>query len=73
MALQIENLQAKNDRGLLALKNINLEVRCGEILGIAGVAGNGQSELEEVITGLRKAESGKVRIFGDDITNNLKF
>lgn len=68
-ALRIKNIQAKSDRELLALKNINLEVRCGEILGIAGVAGNGQSELEEVITGLRKAESGTVEIFGEDVTN----
>ena len=69
VALKIENLEAKNDRGLPALKGINLEVRAGEILGIAGVAGNGQSELEEVITGLRKAENGKVLIFDKDVTN----
>ena len=68
-ALSIKNIQAKNNRGLPALKDINLAVRCGEILGIAGVAGNGQSELEEVITGLRKAESGKIEIFGKDVTN----
>jgi simple sugar transport system ATP-binding protein len=53
---------------LPALKNINLEVCAGEILGIAGVAGNGQSELVDVITGLRKVDSGKIFINGKEIT-----
>jgi simple sugar transport system ATP-binding protein len=67
--LQIKNLKAMNDRSLPALKGIDLEVRSGEILGIAGVAGNGQSELEEVIAGLRKATHGTVTICGQDVTN----
>lgn len=67
--LQIKNLKAMNDRSLPALKGIDLEVRSGEILGIAGVAGNGQSELEEVIAGLRKATDGTVTICGQDVTN----
>ncbi len=68
-ALEIENLQVKDDEGLQAVKGISLFLRKGEILGIAGVAGNGQSELVECITGLREAEQGKVRIFEEDMTN----
>ena len=67
--LQISNLRAENDRGLPALRGIDLEVRSGEILGIAGVAGNGQSELEEVIAGLRRAAAGTVHICGQNVTN----
>jgi len=67
--LKIDNLCAKNDRNLLAVDHVSLEVCGGEILGIAGVAGNGQTELEEVIAGLRKAVSGTVQIDGKDVTN----
>ncbi len=67
--LSITGLSAKNDRGLPALKGISLEVRAGEILGIAGVAGSGQRELGEVIAGLRPATAGQVRIRGRDMTN----
>ena len=67
--LQVDRLCALNDREIPAVKEVSLEVRSGEILGIAGVAGNGQSEIEEVIAGLRKATSGSVRICGQDVTN----
>ena len=67
--LKIEGLCAKDNRNLNVLNELELEVRKGEILGIAGVDGNGQSELVEVITGLRKAEKGKVIVNGKDITN----
>ena len=67
--LKIEDLKAKDNRGLFALNGLDLEVRRGEILGIAGVDGNGQSELVEVITGLKKAESGSVMINGKEIVN----
>ncbi len=67
--LAVQNLSAVNDRGLPALRGVSLEVRTGEILGIAGVAGNGQTELEEVITGLRRATSGTVTICGHTATN----
>ncbi len=67
--LELRNVRALNDKGLLALKGISLNVRRHEILGIAGVAGNGQRELAEVITGLRKVISGKVIIDGRDVTN----
>ena len=67
--LQVENLCANNDRNLVALDSISFDVRGGEILGIAGVAGNGQNELEEVLSGLRKSTSGKKIVCGEDITN----
>jgi simple sugar transport system ATP-binding protein len=59
------------NRGVNALNGISFEVRAGEILGIAGVDGNGQSELIEVLTGLRKASGGRVLLKGQDITNRL--
>ncbi len=68
-ALVVERLEAATDRGLPALRGISLSVRRGEILGIAGVAGNGQSELVEVLTGLRRATGGRVRVLDRDITN----
>jgi simple sugar transport system ATP-binding protein len=68
--LRLDNVSAENNRGLRALRNISFELHCGEILGVAGVDGNGQSELVEVITGLRKATGGQVMIKGADITNS---
>jgi simple sugar transport system ATP-binding protein len=65
--LQVNGLSALNDRGLLALKDINFDVRAGEIVGIAGVEGNGQSELIEVLAGLRQTR-GQVRLGGEDIS-----
>jgi len=67
LLLLLRNLCAQNDQGLPALKNVSLEVREGEILGIAGVSGNGQRELAEVIAGLRTATSGDVEIAGKPI------
>jgi simple sugar transport system ATP-binding protein len=67
--LMVNGVRARNDRGLLAVDGASLEVRAGEILGIAGVAGNGQTELEEVIAGLRHAEGGEVKVCGRDVTN----
>ncbi|MDA8442654.1 MAG: ABC transporter ATP-binding protein [Peptococcaceae bacterium] len=67
--LQLENVQALNSRKLPALKGISLEVRRGEILGIAGVDGNGQSELVDVVAGLRKATAGHIKLLRKDITN----
>jgi simple sugar transport system ATP-binding protein len=65
--LEIEDLTVPDDRGHLALAGVTLEVRGGEIVCIAGVQGNGQTELVEAITGLRPPSSGKVRIAGRDI------
>jgi len=60
VALAVEDLCADNERGLPALKNLSMQVYKNEILGIAGVAGNGQSELAETLTGLRQPKSGKI-------------
>lgn len=69
VVISIENLECVNDKGLPALRGVNLNVRHGEIIGLAGVAGNGQQELAEVITGLRKSTKGKVFLHGEDVTN----
>lgn len=66
--LDIENLSVDNDKGLSDLHGFSLDLREGEILGIAGVAGNGQKALAEVLTGLKKPKSGVVKIKGEDIT-----
>lgn len=58
----------KNSRKVLALKDFSIELRAGEILGVAGVEGNGQTELIEALTGLRKAESGSVLLGGKEIS-----
>jgi len=67
--LKVQDLWVKNDLGLDAVKGLTFEVKRGEILGIAGVEGNGQSELVEAITGLRKVEKGKIFLEDVDITN----
>ncbi len=64
----MEGVSAKNDRGLPALKKVTLSVRAGEIFGIAGVAGNGQRELSEVIAGLRPVTEGRVLLAGKDLS-----
>ncbi len=66
--LRVENLSTLNDKGLLALKGVSFEIREGEILGIAGVSGNGQRELAEVLAGLRKPTGGRIVFEGKDIT-----
>jgi ABC-type uncharacterized transport system ATPase subunit len=67
--LAVENVSANNDKGLPALRGVSLKVRSGEILGIAGVAGNGQTELAEVISGLRTCTSGAVTVGGEVVSN----
>lgn len=67
--LEIKKLSALDDRKLPALKEVSFSVHEGEIFGVAGVAGNGQSELAEVIAGVRRATGGKVIILGKDMTN----
>lgn len=67
--LTVKDLVVKDYRGTEKVNKLNLEVRRGEILGIAGVDGNGQTELIEAITGLRKVESGTIELNGKDITN----
>jgi len=67
--LEVKGVRAFNDRGLPALNEINFSIKAGEIVGIAGVDGNGQTELVEVITGLRPATSGSIFLEGKEITN----
>jgi simple sugar transport system ATP-binding protein len=69
VVLKVEKLVVKDDRNLIALNELSISVRAGEIVGIAGVEGNGQRELVQAITGLRKIESGKVLINDVDATD----
>jgi simple sugar transport system ATP-binding protein len=64
VVLSVERLEAVNDKGLPALRGVSIDVRSGEIVGLAGIAGNGQSELAEVITALRPALGGRVCLDG---------
>lgn len=66
--LVVEGLWVKDDRGLDAVKGVDLEVRAGEIVGVAGVQGNGQRELAEAIAGVRKPLRGRVMLAGKDVT-----
>ncbi|KPL21957.1 MAG: heme ABC transporter ATP-binding protein [Anaerolineae bacterium SM23_84] len=67
--LQVKGLHALNDRALPAVKNVSFDVSAGEILGIAGVAGNGQRELVEALVGLRQSTKGQVLVGEKDVTN----
>ncbi len=65
--LSVENLTVRDGRGVDMVKNVSFNVRAGEIVGIAGVAGNGQSELLQAISGIRRAVTGKVMLQGEPI------
>ncbi len=67
--LEVDGVSCKSDRGTPGLRGVDLAVRSGEILGVAGVSGNGQLELAEVITGLREVERGKIFLDGENITH----
>ncbi|MGT2911837.1 ABC transporter ATP-binding protein [Streptococcus cameli] len=69
VVLEVENLVVHENRGVPAVKELNLSVRAGEILGIAGIDGNGQTELIQALTGLRKVKSGSIKIKGKEVTN----
>ena len=66
--LDIKNLSVMNSRKVMGLKDLSLQVRTGEIVGVAGVDGNGQTELIEALTGLSRAQSGTILLNGEDIT-----
>jgi simple sugar transport system ATP-binding protein len=68
--LAVEDVYAENDKGLPALRGVSMNVRAGEIVGLAGVAGNGQRELAQVISGLRKCGQGKVLLNGEPVENH---
>ena len=65
--MTIQDLRARDERGAMALKGVTLEVHDHEIVGLVGVAGNGQQELEQIVAGIRKADSGTVVINGDEV------
>jgi ABC-type uncharacterized transport system ATPase subunit len=67
--LHVENLRVMDDRKHMAVDGVSLSVRAGEILGVAGVQGNGQTELTEALTGLRRVAEGRVTILGHDTTH----
>jgi simple sugar transport system ATP-binding protein len=67
--LKVADLSVRDDRGLEAVRGVTFEVRAGEIVGIAGVDGNGQSELIDALTGLRKATGGQMTVGGQDLTH----
>jgi ABC-type uncharacterized transport system ATPase subunit len=69
LVLEVKDLVVKDSRGVGAVNGLDLTVRAGEIVGIAGVDGNGQSEFIEAITGLRKSESGSVKVNGKELVN----
>ena len=69
VVLELRGVSAENDKGLPALHKVGLKVRSGEILGLAGVAGNGQTELGEVITGLRRCTGGSILVNGKEVAN----
>ena len=70
VVLSIQKLGAENDRGLAALRDLSLDIHAGEIVGVAGVAGNGQTELAQVITGLRRCTGGRVLAGNQEISNS---
>jgi len=67
--LQVRDLYVKDERGNVTVNGVSFEVKAGEVLGVAGVQGNGQTELVEALTGLRQAESGVVKIAGKDVSH----
>ena len=67
--LEVEALRVQGDRGLPAVREVSLAVRAGEIVGIAGVTGNGQTELLDALAGLRAVTSGRIRLAGRDVTH----
>jgi len=68
--LKVENISALSDRGMPALKNVSFEICAGEVLGLAGVSGNGQPELAQVIAGLRPSTSGRIMIDDEELTGS---
>jgi len=70
VVFKVENLKVKDDLEVTRVKNVNLEIHAGEILGLAGVTGNGQTELLEALSGIRKVESGEIYLNDEKISDN---
>ena len=73
LVFKVENLTVKDDLNVTRVKNVNLEIHAGEILGLAGVTGNGQTELLEALSGIRKVESGEIYLEGKKISDSQNF
>ena len=70
--LQVEGLRVHDDRGIEKVRGMSFEVRAGEIVGLAGIDGNGQTELIDALAGLRSVDAGTVRIDGEDVTHDSR-
>jgi len=73
IVFRVNNLQVKDDLDVMRVKDVNLEIHEGEILGLAGVTGNGQTELLEALSGIRKIESGEIQLFNETISDKNNF
>jgi simple sugar transport system ATP-binding protein len=73
VVFRVNNLEVKDDLGVLRVKNVNIEIHEGEILGLAGVTGNGQTELLEALSGIRKIESGEIQLFDETVSDQNKY
>ena len=73
IVFRVNNLEVKDDLGVLRVKNVNIEIHEGEILGLAGVTGNGQTELLEALSGIRKVESGEVQLFNETVSDQNNY
>ncbi len=69
IVFRVNNLEVKDDLDVKRVKNVNFEIHSGEILGLAGVTGNGQTELLEALSGIRKIESGEIKLFNETISD----
>jgi len=73
VVFRVNNLEVKDDLGVLRVKNVNFEIHEGEILGLAGVTGNGQTELLEALSGIRKVESGEIQLFNETVSDQSSY
>ena len=73
IVFRVNNLEVKDDLDVIRVKNVNFEIHAGEILGLAGVTGNGQTELLEALSGIRQIESGKIQLFDEIISDQNNY
>ena len=70
---EVKNINVKDNLDVMRVKNVSFELRKGEILGVAGVTGNGQTELLEALSGIRQVDSGEIKLFGNTISSKNIF